>query len=120
MNDVLEKRKDSGSLKGKTLLQILNIFDLTGTAILIPSIVCLLLALQWGGQRYPWSNGRVIALIVVFGVSILAWAAFQYFQGDNATIPKRVACQRSVACATLFILFGSAAFMILVYYLPIW
>jgi MFS family permease len=27
--------------------------DLVGTAILIPGVVCLLLALQWGGPTYP-------------------------------------------------------------------
>lgn len=29
--------------------------DVIGTIFLIPSVVCLLLALQWGGQTYPVS-----------------------------------------------------------------
>ncbi|KAL8955934.1 MAG: hypothetical protein Q9183_006477 [Haloplaca sp. 2 TL-2023] len=33
-------------------------FDPIGTSIFIPAIVCLLLALQWGGSKYDWSNGE--------------------------------------------------------------
>ena len=32
--------------------------DPAGTAVFIPAIVCLLLALQWGGSKYPWGNGE--------------------------------------------------------------
>ena len=30
--------------------------DLLGTSILVPGVVCLLLALQWGGPEYPVSG----------------------------------------------------------------
>src|SRR2546421_1960587 len=32
--------------------------DILGTSIFVPCMVCLLLALQWGGSTYQWSNGR--------------------------------------------------------------
>jgi len=35
----------------KKLLQL----DVLGTALLVPGVVCLLLALQWGGQTYAVS-----------------------------------------------------------------
>lgn len=95
-------------------------FDPLGTLLLVPSLVCLLIALQWGGSQYPWSDSRVITLLVVFAVSIVAWAALQWWEGDNATVPWEVARQRSVAAAALYTLFGSAAFSLVVYYLPIW
>lgn len=34
-------------------------FDPAGTAVFIPAIICLLLALQWGGSKYDWSNGEL-------------------------------------------------------------
>lgn len=33
-------------------------FDPIGTVLFIPCIVCLLLALQWGGSKYQWSDGK--------------------------------------------------------------
>ena len=33
-------------------------FDPIGTTFFIPAIVCLLLALQWGGSEYNWGNGE--------------------------------------------------------------
>ena len=34
-------------------------FDPVGTAIFMPCIVCLLLALQWGGSKYHWGDGEI-------------------------------------------------------------
>jgi hypothetical protein len=33
-------------------------FDAPGTTFLIPGVVCLLLALQWGGQTYAVSKSK--------------------------------------------------------------
>ena len=58
-------RQKEGSIGFKQRLQQ---FDPWGTAVFVPAIICLLLALQWGGSKYPWSNGRIIALFVIFGM----------------------------------------------------
>lgn len=50
-------------------------FDPIGTILFVPAIICLLLALQWGGATYAWSSGRVVALLVVFAVCIVAFVA---------------------------------------------
>ncbi|KAH8719808.1 Efflux pump roqT [Beauveria bassiana] len=41
--------------EGLSIVQRILKLDLVGTAIFIPAIVCLLLALQWGGATYPWT-----------------------------------------------------------------
>ena len=38
-------------------------FDPFGTAVFIPAIICLLLALQWGGSKYEWSNGGLSLMV---------------------------------------------------------
>ncbi|KAK7951028.1 efflux pump antibiotic resistance protein [Apiospora aurea] len=95
-------------------------FDPLGTAIYMPAIICLLLALQWGGTEYPWGNGRIISLFVLFGILILAFLYVQHWQGDNATVPPRIMRNRSVWTSAFFGFSTTAAFFVLVYYLPIW
>lgn len=113
--------KGSTELTNKTWWEIFKRFDPIGTAIFIPSIICLLLALQWGGGQYPWSSPRVIATFTIFGVSFIAWAISQYSQPEeNVTLPRSVLNQRSVIGACLYTFFGSASFSCVVFYLPIW
>ena len=83
-------------------------------------VVCLLLALQWGGSRYEWSDGRIIALLVIFGVLMIIFIAIQFWKKDNATVPPRVFKQRSIAAGAWYGASLGAAFFVFVYYLPIW
>ncbi|KAK6342041.1 hypothetical protein TWF730_001523 [Orbilia blumenaviensis] len=95
----------------KKLLQL----DAIGTTMLVPGVVCLVLAMQWGGQKYDWNNGRVIALLVLMSVLLVGFAAVQVFLPKTATLPTRIFKQRSVVSGfwqTLCI--GS------IYFLPLW
>ncbi|KGQ11761.1 Putative HC-toxin efflux carrier TOXA [Beauveria bassiana D1-5] len=107
-------------LKNTSFKEQLLSFDLEGTFCFIPGIVSLLLALQWGGSRYPWGNGRIIGLFVVFAVLIAAFIAIQIWKKDKATVPPRIFMNRTVWACSSFVVCLGAAFFIMVYYLPIW
>lgn len=104
---------------GTPILQRIKQLDLIGASLLIPAIICLLLALQWGGNKYPWSNSRIIGLFVGFGLMIIIFAFSQIKLGDRATLPPGILKRRSVLAATMFALFFGGAFFLLVYYVPI-
>ncbi|KAL4890272.1 major facilitator superfamily domain-containing protein [Aspergillus ambiguus] len=93
--------------------------DLIGASILIPAIVCLLLALQWGGNQYPWNNSRIIGLFIGFGLMLFLTVYTQIKLGDRATLPPRIMKQRAVIASSSFAMFFGGAFFVLVYYLPI-
>ncbi|KAJ7152947.1 major facilitator superfamily domain-containing protein [Mycena filopes] len=103
-----------------TLGERIQQFDPWGTVIFVPSIICLLLALQWGGSKYPWSDGRIIALFVLFGVFISVFIGIQIWKQDMATVPPRILKQRSILAGSFFSLSLGSSFFILVYFLPIW
>jgi EmrB/QacA subfamily drug resistance transporter len=42
--------------------------DLTGAALMMAAAVALLLALTWGGTRYPWLSQQIIGLIIAAAV----------------------------------------------------
>ncbi|KAI0137054.1 putative efflux pump [Xylariales sp. AK1849] len=104
----------------ETLLKRINHFDPIGTLLFMPAIICLLLALQWGGTKYPWDSGRIIALFVVFGVLVLGFLYVQYRQQENATVPQRIISDRSVLAGGVYAFGTGASFFLLVYYLPVW
>lgn len=95
-------------------------FDPFGTALFMPGIICLLLALQWGGTEYAWNSWRIILLFVLFGVLIALFLFDQYKQQDKATVPPRIFFKRSVWSASLYSFSVGAAFLGAVFYLPIW
>ncbi|KAL0941888.1 MFS toxin efflux pump [Colletotrichum truncatum] len=105
---------------GKTLVQRLMQLDLIGTAIFIPAIICLLLALQWGGAEYPWNSSKVIGLFVGFGLMIIIFIGVQLWQGDKGTLPPFLFKNRNVVCAMLFACFFGAAFFPLIFYLSLY
>jgi len=108
---------------GRTKLSFterLKDIDLIGASVLVPAVVCLLLALQWGGATYPWNNSRIIGLFVGFGCLILIFIYIQIRLGDRATLPPRILRQRTVAFMSTFGFFFGAGFFVLVFYLPIY
>ncbi len=95
-------------------------FDPLGTLAFVPGVICLLLALQWGGSTYPWSDPRIIGLFVMAGLLIIAFILFEIRAGDDAIVSIQIVTQRNVACAMWFTFCIAGAFYVLVIYLPIW
>ena len=78
------------------IIERLKNLALMGEFFIIPSIVCLLLALQYGGFTYAWSNGRIIALFVLFGVCAIAFVAVEVLMRSTSTISSRIIKSRSI------------------------
>ncbi|MCJ1387261.1 hypothetical protein MMC18_000101 [Xylographa bjoerkii] len=98
----------------------LSQLDAIGTALLVPGVACLLLALQWGGQTYSWSNGRIIALMTLTGVLLAAFVAVQILLPATATLPPRIFKRRSVVAGFWQTIFIGSGNYIFAYFLPIW
>ena len=94
--------------------------DAIGLLVFIPCIVTFLLVLTWGGALYPWSNWRIILLFVIAGVTLVAFAGVQYWQGDKATVPFSVIKQRTVWASAVYAFFLFGGFLAFNYYLPLW
>ncbi|KAJ5365916.1 Major facilitator superfamily domain general substrate transporter [Penicillium concentricum] len=100
--------------------KMLGELDPLGTFFFLPAIICLLLALQWGGAHYAWNNPRIIALFVLSGVLLIAFVAVQIYQNEKATLPPRIVCNRNIWSAAWFSITLNGAYFTFAYYLPIW
>ena len=105
---------------GKSIFERIKQLDLWGACLLIPTVVCLLLALQWGGAKYAWNSSRIIGLLVGFGCLATVFTITQIRSGDRGTLPPRILTQRTVLAASCFAFMFGAGFFILVFYLPIY
>ena len=105
---------------GLSFLKRVQKLDLIGASIIVPAVICLLLALQWGGSTYPWNNSRIIGLFVGFVLLISIFVYSQLKLGDKATLPPRLFRNRSVLAAVALSFFFGAGFFALIYYLPLY
>ncbi|KAJ9605928.1 hypothetical protein H2200_009777 [Cladophialophora chaetospira] len=106
--------------KEVSFLQHFLQLDPVGTLFLIPSLVCLVLALQYGGTIDSWSSGRVIALLVVFAVLGFAFILVQIFNKRNSTVPHDVIKNRDILAGALYMFCHGGALTTLVIYVPLY
>nr|AGQ43601.1 HC-toxin major facilitator superfamily transporter [Alternaria jesenskae] len=110
----------SASGMQRSYAETLSKLDFIGAGVVISSLICLSLALQWGGTQYKWSDSRIVALLVAFGVLFLSAGGHQYWKGEEALFPIRLLKQRGFVLALFNSLcFGGVQYAAL-YYLPTW
>lgn len=120
-----KKTADKGKVTPPLKQQIRQI-DPIGVILVLGSIVCLVLALQFGGQASSavslssWNTPRVIALLVVFAITLLGFIAWQIYMQDRALLPPKVFVERSVLGSFWYMWFLAASMTVLFYYVPIW
>ena len=83
-------------------------------------MVCLVLALQWGGSTYPWSAPKIIGLLVTFSVLFVAFVVVEVLTPETAMAPTRVVLNRSIAGSMMFMFLLSGGLMSVIYYLTVW
>lgn len=104
----------------KTIGQRLRTIDWLGSALILCSLICILLVLQWGGVKYAWNDSKIIGLIIGFFVIAAAFIVDQWYRGDDATIPFRLFKNRTVAFGTIVSFGIAAAYFSELYFLPIY
>ncbi|KAH0005568.1 putative MFS transporter, partial [Aureobasidium melanogenum] len=94
--------------------------DLIGFALFAPAIIQILLALEWGGTKFPWNSSTVIGLFCGGAATTLVFLAWEYFKGDDAMIPFSMVRRRIFWSSCLTVFFTFASMLILNYFLPIY
>lgn len=94
--------------------------DPIGTLLVVPSVVCLMLALQWGGTKFGWGDWRIIMLLVLFAALAIAFGYVQFRQQDKAILPPQILKNRSVLAGTLFACCCNGILAVTEYYISIY
>lgn len=111
---------DAPKREGLTVMQQIQRLDPVGIFFFVPSIVCLVLALQWGGTTYAWSDAKIIGLLVTFAVLLVIFIVVETLTPETAMAPPRVVLNRSVLGSLIFTFLNYGSIMAIAYYLAIW
>src|SRR5205085_10200735 len=93
--------------------------DIVGAVLMTAAAVSLMLALDWGGQRYGWTSREALGLMAFSG---LMWVLFAYRLqvAPEPLIPAEVLANpvvaRGIVCACL----GMGTFIGLSAFLPVY
>ncbi len=106
-----------------SLPQKLGRLDLIGSALLTVGLALFLTGLSLGGGLYTWKNRRVLITIILGGIFLIAFAAYEtygtktgilhhdLFRGETAQAGRTVAI-----CAFLIFVEACLAFAYLIFY----
>jgi hypothetical protein len=113
----IPRTKDSTQ---RTIVNRVLSLDLIGFSFFASAAIQFILALEWGGGRYPWSSTTVIGLFCGSFSTTLVFVAWEYRMGDKAMIPLSIIRRRVVwsSCINYACFVGSM--LSATYYLPIY
>jgi hypothetical protein len=94
--------------------------DPIATVLTTGALTCLLLALQYGGVTHTWDSSVVIGLLVGFVVIVIALIIAEIWQGERAMLTPRIMRKRTVWVSSVWGFFFAGAFIVTLYYLPIY
>jgi MFS family permease len=91
--------------------------DIPGTIVLLAAIICLSLALQWGGQTKPWKSAPVIGTLVGFGLLVAIFIIVERYQGEKALIIPRLIRKKTLAIMCIFQMINMGSGMVSEFFL---
>ena len=99
-------------------------FDLVGTVLFTGFVMCLVLAINFGGVLYAWNSGSTIALLVVGIVVFIAFGVQQGFSWFTSPIerlfPVHLLRIREANLLFCLCICTNVAFFVPVYYIPVY
>jgi MFS family permease len=94
------------------------LIDILGYFIITSGLICLILALQWGGSTYAWKSATIIGLFVGFG-AIMGLFIFWEHKVAWPLLPPKALKNRTVVGASFLALFTLMCNLFVAIYLPV-
>jgi EmrB/QacA subfamily drug resistance transporter len=107
------------SLKGLPRHDRKHRLDLLGAALMMASAIPLLLALTWGGSRYPWTSAAIIGLIAASAVLTLLFG-WRLTQAAEPFLPMSVLRNPVMRAGSVCTAFSQGVVVGLTIFLPLY
>lgn len=93
--------------------------DWGGAFTLVAGIICLMFALELGGNEYPWDSAAILGLFAGFAVFLIAFILIEKAAAEPV-ISFAMFRQRLFATSSILGLFYGSAFIVATVYIPIY
>ncbi|KAF0513399.1 MFS general substrate transporter [Gigaspora margarita] len=110
---LLHLPKPTGSLFDK-----FKRIDIIGTIIMMPSTVCILLSLNWGGSVYAWNSPVIIVLLCVGILGYIIFGLVENYIVIEPIVPPNLFKNLNVVSCFILNFFMGAAFFSYIFYIP--
>lgn len=120
---ILPMRVPEETVKPKALSllpRLHHYLDLIGFVLFAPAVLMLLLALQFGGQMFPWDSSQVIGLFVGAAATAVVWYFWNRYRGEDAMMPRAMIGKWNVLASGIYVAFLTSAVYGGIYYLPLY
>ncbi|CDH61531.1 tetracycline efflux protein [Lichtheimia corymbifera JMRC:FSU:9682] len=94
--------------------------DYAGNFLVLAAATLLLLAMNFGGQTFPWKSAAVIVPFILVGVLVALLVVVEVKYAREPLLPPRLFKNRSVVSVLISNVFFGLTFFAAVYYLPIY
>jgi Na+/melibiose symporter-like transporter len=102
------------------LTDILGNVDFFGILLWTSGVVCLVLALSWGGTAYQWNSATIVALLCVAGFLLITFALFENRFAKDPIIPRGIFANRSTVLILIAAFCYGGCFQSLMTYVPLY
>ncbi|CAG7615026.1 Multidrug resistance protein 3 [Paenibacillus solanacearum] len=108
-----------GAFYHESLKHTKQSIDWFGAATLVASVVCLMFALELGGQKYAWGSFAIIGLFAAFAVLFVAFLVAET-RASEPIISFAMFKQRLFASSNAVALLYGASYIVAAIYIPIY
>ncbi|KAJ7279696.1 iron permease [Mycena rebaudengoi] len=110
----LQVRRPEGSIRRK-LAEV----DWLGNAIVAMGSGLTIIGLAWGGVRYSWGSGQVLAPLIIGLLLLVVFAVYEANIPIRPTIPSDLLTTRTGISAIIAVAIHGIASIAVIYYLPV-
>lgn len=94
--------------------------DFIGMFLWTSGVVCLVLALSWGGTTYAWKSTPIITLLCISGFLLLSFTLFETKFSKDPIIPRGIFANRSTILILIAAFCYGGCFQSLMTYVPLY
>ncbi|KAL2916558.1 hypothetical protein HK105_203991 [Polyrhizophydium stewartii] len=100
------------------VLSKLRRIDYLGMALIFGAVVCLQVPLDFGGDKWAWSDWQTITMLSCSAVLFILFGLAQVFAASEPMLPPVLFSTTSLICVFIYAFLYGVSFFGLIYYLP--